>query len=67
MVLVDEKRWDKDILGVAILGIEFCYIHPSQGGRFTTSGFSKWHNLYDGVFVEQIDWMVKVCNADTNV
>jgi hypothetical protein len=69
MVLLGEEgaRWATNVLGVAILGIEVCFSHPrrnKQTGLITFTNPSKWYNLYDGIFVKEIDRVVEMCKQD---
>lgn len=67
LLLGDEgRRWDKDVLGVGVVGTEVCFIRPVRVKNMNV-GFtygSEWCNLFDGQFVAQINRMAQICSED---
>lgn len=69
MVLLGEEdaRWATNVLGVAILGTEVCFSRPrkrKEDGSIIFTVPSKWHSLYDGTFVKEINRVAKMCKDD---
>ena len=60
MAMLGEEgaRWATTALGVAVLGSEVCFSRPrrkKEDGSIKFTVPSKWHDLYDGTFVKEID------------
>jgi len=68
MVLLGDEgeRWATNVLGVAILGTEVCFSRPRRNRQngWTFTNASKWYNLYDGIFVKEIDKVAEMCRKD---
>jgi hypothetical protein len=59
-------RWETTALGVIILGTEvsFSRLHRREDGSIMFTKPSKWYDLYDGMFVREINRVAATWNED---
>jgi hypothetical protein len=71
MTMLGEEgvRWATTVLGIAILGTEVCFSRPrriKEDGSIMFTKPSKWYDLYDGIFVKEINKVAMMCKQEDN-